>query len=280
MFTQKTIGVLGAGNMGEALLRGLLRASLVEPDRLIASSLEEDRLGELRDDLGIRVTADNRQLVQDADIVIVCTKPHTVLPLLTSLRSEFRPTQTLFSIAAGVSLRAIGELLVQPMPLVRVMPNTPSLIGEGVSAFCLGGTADDSHAQIAAKLFGALGHVHRVEEEQMDAITAVSGSGPAYLFYLLEALHSAADSLGLPQALGRDLVNQTIRGSVLLAEASDQGPSDLRRGVTSPGGTTEAALRVLEDAGFEGLFVRALAAARDRSLELSGTATEEDAGSS
>ena len=280
MFTHKTIGVLGAGNMGEALLRGLLRASLIAPERLIASSLEEDRLRELQGELGIRVTGDNGQLVRDADIVIVCTKPHTVIALLSSLRGEFGPTKTLVSIAAGVSLAALGKALDQPMPLVRVMPNTPSLIGEGVSAFCLGGTADDSHARVAERLLGALGHVHRVEENQMDAITAVSGSGPAYLFYLLEALHGAADSLGLPQALGRDLVNQTILGSLLLAEASEQSPADLRRGVTSPGGTTEAALRVLEDAGFEDLFGRALAAARDRSLELSHVTPDEDSGAS
>jgi len=268
VYVNKTLGVLGAGNMGEAVIRGVLKASLMRPTQIIASRRSEGPLVRLHTELRVRTTTDNAALVRASDVVLVCVKPQNLLPTLAEVREAFRPEQTVISIAAGIPVGAIEEAIGQPIPVVRVMPNTPSLVGEGAAGYCLGAHADAAHALQAAELFSALGIALQVTEEHMDAVTAVSGSGPAYIFYLLEGLYEGAARAGLPKELAEALVKQTVLGAARLVSDTGEDPAELRRRVTSPGGTTEAALKVLAAGGFKALLADAVVAARDRGVEL------------
>jgi pyrroline-5-carboxylate reductase len=268
MYINKTLGVLGAGNMGEAVIRGALKASLMRPTQIIASRRSPESLVRLHTELRVRTTTDNRALIQASDVVVICVKPQVLLGVLAEVADAFTPDHTVISIAAGIPVAAIEQVLNQPVPVVRVMPNTPSLIGEAASAYCLGRYADAAHALEAAELFSALGIALQVGEEHMDAVTAVSGSGPAYIFYLLEALYRGAEEVGLPTELAQALVKQTVLGAARLVSDTGQDPGELRRLVTSPGGTTEAAISVLAGRGFVDAMVDAIRAARDRGVEL------------
>lgn len=268
MFARKRVGILGAGNMGTALIRGFIQAALLAPHQILASRNDGARLQGLADAWGIHPSPDNTSLVLGSDIVILCTKPHMLEAAIGASRDAFRSVELVISVAAGTRLTTLEEALGGSVPVVRVMPNTPCLVGEGASAYCLGTHATEAHGALAAGLFGAVGQVFRVVEGDMDAVTALSGSGPAYVLYLLEALQKAGVASGLSGELSRQLATQTVRGAVCLAESSEETPGILRARVTSPGGTTEAGLAVLTDAGFLGMFQQAIAAAAARSVEL------------
>jgi len=268
LFINKTVGILGAGNMGEALIRGVLKASLMRPNQIIASRRDPERLVRLHTDLRVRTTTDNAALVTASDVVLCCVKPQHALDTLKGLANVFRSDQTLISIVAGVPIDSLEAVFNENVPIVRVMPNTPSLVGEAATGYCLGRYATASHALEAAEIFSAVGIALQAEESHMNAITAVSGSGPAYIFYLLEALYEGASAVGLPRELAEALVKQTVLGAARLVSDTGRHPSELREAVTSPGGTTEAALRVLKDGGFLDLVRDAIVAARDRGVEL------------
>jgi pyrroline-5-carboxylate reductase len=266
-FKDKKIAFLGAGNMGEAMLRGLLKSGLSTPQGLIACDLREEKLAQLSSELGIRTYIDARQAVKQADIIALAVKPQGIVPLLDDLRGQLRPEQLVISIIAGLGTAKI-EAALPGIPVVRVMPNTPALLGLGASAFSLGKIATSAHANMASILLGCLGLVLQVEESQMDAVTALSGSGPAYVFLFMEALESAGKKLGLDGEQSFKLAAQTLTGAAAMIQARADTPEALRRKVTSPGGTTEAAIKVFEAENLRGLVEKAMGAARDRSAEL------------
>ena len=268
MFSTRKLGVIGAGNMGEALIRGALKAGVVHRNRIVATRRDAEALLKLQESLGIATTTDNIALLRDCDVIVLGIKPQGFRPLFEKTRHAFRPDHIVISIAAGITTRWIEDAVGLELPVIRVMPNTPALVGEGMSPYCRGRFADESHALLTAELLSSVGKAVFVREELMDPITATTGSGPAYVFYLVEKMQAAAEALGLPQHLARALVRQTVLGAAKLLIESHDDPAELRRRVTSPGGTTAAAIDVFEGSGTGGVVERALAAACNRAGEL------------
>jgi pyrroline-5-carboxylate reductase len=266
-----TIGFIGSGNMAEALIRGILTAGVYVPQEVYIGDIRRERLRELAGRYGVATRDSNSQVVEQAETVVLSVKPQVMTEALQSIR-EGPTTERLFiSIAAGVKVAKIAAALGD-VPIIRVMPNTPALVGEGASALFANEKAQTLLGK-ALSIFSAVGKAVVVQqEEQIDAVTAVSGSGPAYFFLLMEAMVDAGVALGLPPDVAKDLVLQTAKGAGLLAVAADkngESPAVLRRKVTSPRGTTEAALKVFAAHRFPQSVAEALTAARDRSRELS-----------
>jgi pyrroline-5-carboxylate reductase len=264
-----TIGFLGAGNMAEALIRGVISAKLYSPRDVLISDVLRERLDFLAGKYGVTPVSGNAPLAGASDILVLAVKPQKMAEALDSIGQSVKKDALVVSIAAGIRTARIASILGD-RPIVRVMPNTPALIGEGASAIFANKKAKPA-LEKALKVFTAVGKAVVVEdEEQIDAVTAVSGSGPAYFFLLMEEMNAAARKLGLSEQTARELVLQTARGAALLAAQSAETPAQLRRKVTSPGGTTEAAIKVFGTRDFSALVTDALTAARDRSRELSG----------
>lgn len=267
--TRKSLGVIGVGNMGGALLRGVAGSRVRKPSDVIAYDVDRARLADACAAAGV-AAAKSMAGVCAARTVLLAVKPQVMSEVLAEVAPALHRPVRVISIAAGVRCGTIEEALGGRVPVLRVMPNTPALVGEGAAALCGGRWASPSDLRIAAKLLAAVGKVFVVDEGMMDAVTALSGSGPAYFFLLMEAMAAAGVELGLPADVAAALAVQTALGAGRLAAESPDGPAELRRRVTSPGGTTEAALRVFAEGGFERLVSAAMKAARDRSVELSG----------
>ncbi|MBM4017525.1 MAG: pyrroline-5-carboxylate reductase [Planctomycetes bacterium] len=262
------LGFLGAGNMAEALARGVLRADLLRPRDMLASDPDAGRRRLFERELKVPALEDNRALVERSPVVVVAVKPQVFDKAVAPLGSLFGPKKLLISICAGVSTAHVEEVAATGTRVVRAMPNTPMLVGRGMAAVCGGKHATDTDLAKAQRLLGAAAQVIRVPEDLMDAVTAVSGSGPAYFFYLAEKLAAAGVELGLADEDARLLSRVTFEGAAkLLAESADQ-PEELRRRVTSPGGTTEAAIKTLDAMNFGPTVSAAVKAARDRAGEL------------
>ncbi len=267
------LGFVGAGAMSRALLDGLLGEGLVAPAAVTVTNRRNDRvLAELRDRYGVAATRDKAALAAASDVLILAVKPHDVAEALAELRPFLRREQMLISVAAGVPTGALEELVPQGMAVVRAMPNTSSRVKESATALCGGRWADERSLAVAEEVFAAVGRVSRVPEELLDAVTAVSGSGPAYVYLLAEALIRAAVRLGLDPQVARELVVQTVAGAGRMLLETGAEPAELRRQVTSPNGTTAAALRVFEEGGFLALVEEAVRAAASRSRELAEAA--------
>jgi pyrroline-5-carboxylate reductase len=265
--THPAIAFIGAGNMGEAMLRGLA-ASGHPASRLHAYDPRQEHLQALAAQVGFTAHAEPASAVQGAELLVLATKPQAFGDLLKGLAPLLKPGQAVLSIAAGITLGRLEKALGAERPLVRVMPNTPGLIGQGASAYCLGGSSGPAQALLAERVLKPLGLVIRVQEDQMDAVTALSGSGPAYVFLFMEALQAAGEDLGLAPGTAFTLAAQTLSGAAAMLQQRERSPAELRAAVTSPGGTTAAAIQVLESGGFRELVKEALRAARDRSAEL------------
>jgi pyrroline-5-carboxylate reductase len=263
----KKIAFLGAGNMGEAMIRGLLKAGLSAPEDILAADLRADHLQVLHASLGVRTTTDPVQAAVSSQILVLAVKPQAMPALLASLAGKLHKGQLAISIAAGVRLETM-QVRLGELPLIRVMPNTPGLLGQGASCYCLGTFAGREHGADAEALLASLGLVLRVDESQMDAVTALSGSGPAYVFLFMEALQAAGEELGLDPETSFRLAAQTLKGAAAMIDKREESPQRLREKVTSPGGTTAAALKTFNDNDFQGLVLKAMTAARDRSMEL------------
>jgi pyrroline-5-carboxylate reductase len=261
-----TVAILGAGVMGETLLSGLLRAGH-RPADLLISERRTDRAVELRERYGVEV-ASNTDAATKADTLVLVVKPQDMPALLDEIAPFARVGQLVISLAAGITSGAIEERLPAGVPVVRVMPNTPALVDEGMAALSRGSSCDEEHMLQAEALLRSTGRVIRVPERQQDAVTAVSGSGPAYLFFVVEAMIEGGVHLGLPRSTATELVVQTVVGSAKLLRETGEHPTVLRERVTSPGGTTAAALRELEDHKVRAAFLSALESARDRSRAL------------
>ncbi len=261
------LGFVGAGRMGEAIVRGLLAAGVVRADDVVCSDPEPSRLSELGA-LGVRVTDDNAEVLARADVVVLCVKPQVLGGVLAALDGQFLARHLVVSIAAGIRTEAI-ERHVGAAPVVRVMPNTPMLVGQGMSAICAGSRATADHLDRVTGMLEVLGEVVTVAEADMDTVTAVSGSGPAYLFAFAEAMIHAGVAEGLDPDTATTLVVQTLLGASTML-AADPDPARLRDQVTSPGGTTMAALDEFDRSGLATVVGAAVHAARVRGEELAG----------
>lgn len=260
---------LGAGNMAEALVRGLLAGRVCAKTQLTVTDLRPERLTFFTSSFGVSALSSNTAAVAGANVIFLAVKPQQLAEAVREIAAHVKPEALIISIAAGVRTRAIEALLSPAVRVVRAMPNTPALVGAGVTAICPGQNAGVDEMATAEVLLKAVGFVVRVEEEKMDAVTAVSGSGPAYVFAFMEALLDGAQKLDLPPELARQLVYGTLAGSLKLAVESDATPATLRERVTSKGGTTAAALEVIRERNVARAWVDALAAAKKRSVELS-----------
>ncbi len=261
-----TIAVLGTGKIGEALLSGLLDAGR-SPDDLMFTERYPDRATELEQTYRVRAV-DTATAAGKADVLIVAVKPQDIDPLLTELAGLIRPSTLVVSLCAGLPTALYERRLPDGVPVVRVMPNTPMLVGEAMSAISAGRFAADAHLQLTEELLGSVGKVVRVPESQQDAVTALSGSGPAYFFYLVEAMIDAGIMLGLPRPMVTELITQSAVGAARMLRETGEHPVLLREAVTSPGGTTIMAIRELERHGVRAALLAAIEAARDRSVEL------------
>jgi pyrroline-5-carboxylate reductase len=261
-----TVAILGAGVMGETLLSGLLRAGRRAEDLMVGEK-RRDRADELEQRYGVAVVG-NIEAAQKADTVALVVKPQDMSDLLAEIAPAVRPGQLVVSLAAGITTAFIESRLPEGVAVVRVMSNTAALVDEGMAAISRGSHCDESHLAEAESLMASTGRVIRVPEKQQDAVTAVSGSGPGYLFFVVESMIEAGVHLGLPRSTASELVVQTVVGSAKLLRETGEHPTVLRERVTSPGGTTAAAVRELEDHAVRAAFLGALEAARDRSREL------------
>jgi pyrroline-5-carboxylate reductase len=265
---ERRIAILGAGQIGEALLTGLLSTGWRKPDEIVATVRREERAQELAERHGVRATTSNTEAVNGAAMIVIAVKPQDFDALLGEIGGILSPEQTVLSIAAAVPTTAIEERIAAGVPVLRAMPNTPATVHEGVAGLCAGAHADDEHLARAEDVLLHVGRVVRVPERYMDAVTAVSGSGPAYFALLAEAMIEAGILLGLSREDTTDLVVQTMLGTAKLLRDEKMHPVELREMVTSPGGTTIRAIRELEQAGVRAAFLNAIQAAMDRGREL------------
>lgn len=264
------LAILGAGVMGETVLSGLLRAGW-SPDEIVASHRRPDRAERLRLTYGVAVLG-NAEAATRADTLVLVVKPQDMFDLLREISGALRPGALVVSLVAGIETAAIESRLPELTPVIRVMPNTPAQVDEGMAAISPGAHTDQGHLDHVTTLLSATGRVLTVPERYQDAVTAISGSGPAYLFYVVESMIEAGVHLGLPRATATELVVQTMLGSAKLLRETGEHPTVLREQVTSPGGTTAAAVRQLEDRAVRAAFMTAMEAARDRSRELAAAA--------
>jgi pyrroline-5-carboxylate reductase len=265
---ERRIAILGAGQIGEALLTGLLSSGWRTASELSASARREERAAELRERYGVAVTLSNAEAAAGAALVVIAVKPQDIETLLGEVGPLLQPEQTVLSIAAAIPTAAIERHLGAGVPVVRAMPNTPATVHEGIAGICAGAHAGEEHLTLAEEALRHLGAVVRVSEPYMDAVTAVSGSGPAYFALLAEAMIEAGILLGLSREISTQLVVQTMLGTAKQLRDLGMHPVELREMVTSPGGTTIAAIRELEQAGVRAAFLNAIQAAMDRSKQL------------
>ncbi len=268
MLAGKTVGFIGGGNMGEALIRGLTSAALLHPDRICVYDVLASRMEHLRNRYAVRQAAGVAQLASESQILILAVKPQVMAPVLEELRPHVGHLPLVISIAAGVNLETLSACLPEGTPVIRVMPNTPALVLEGASALSRGGHVTSEQMEQAMTLFKAVGSAIEVEEKWMDAVTGLSGSGPAYFLLIMEAMIDAGVLMGLPRHVARDLVVQTAVGSAVMVRETGKHPAELKDMITSPGGTTIRGLSIMEAAGVRGSLMQAVEAATLRSREL------------
>jgi pyrroline-5-carboxylate reductase len=272
----RNVAFLGGGKMGEALVSGLIRSGARKPDELMITCRREERSRELSERHGVGTTLSNPDAVAWADSLVLTVKPQDMETLLGQIAEHVDTEQLVISFAAGIRTSFIEKRLRNEPPVVRVMSNVPVLVDEAMSVVSPGSRAEDKHLAVAEELLGAVGRVIRLPESQQDAVTATSGSGPAYFFLLAEAMIEACILLGLSRDVASELIIQTMLGSAKMLRDTGKHPVVLREMVTSPGGTTIAAIRHLEQAGVRAAFLNAIDAARQRSAELARGEDPED----
>jgi pyrroline-5-carboxylate reductase len=261
------IAFIGAGNMAGALVQGLVSASTCAPQNLLLADVNPEALASLQRRHGVRIARDNGDAVDGADVIVLSTKPQ-VLPAVLAEIAPRVGAKLCISIAAGVPMAALEQKLGAQARVVRAMPNTPALVQAGATAIAAGARATASDMDVAETMFRSVGVVERVPETMLDAVTALSGSGPAYVFFMVEALTAAGVQVGLPQATAAALAAQTVYGAGKLLRESGETPEALRAKVSSPGGTTVAGIERLEQRDFRGVIAAAVARATERAREL------------
>ena len=265
--TPRRIAVLGAGNMGRALLRGMLKAHGADASRIVATCRRPESAADLAKELGIDAHTDNVRAAKDADILLLGVKPQILPQLLDEIRAVVPPGRLVVSIAAGVPTSLIEEKL-PGAAVARAMPNLPVVVDAGATAYCLGKHATRDHAQQVRAIFESVGTAHEVDEYLMDAVTGLSGTGPMYVFQFIEGLSDAGVKVGLSREVATQLVIQTVLGSAKMAAATKEHPAQLKDRVTSPGGTAITALHSMERSGLRASLIDAVEAATNRSAEL------------
>ncbi len=260
----ESIGVIGTGIMGTALIRGLLKEKLVNPDQILAYDIINELLMDLVEETGINAALNNQQIVEQSDIIFICVKPQVFLTTLQKLQIAFTSDHLVISIAAGVPLSIIEELTGNSR-CVRIMPNMPFQVGEGAAGYSLGTRNDNRDSEIVEIVFGSLGKVFQFPEYLLDAVTGLSGTGPAYVFVFIEALADGGVLAGLPRREALILSAQTVMGAAKLLLEQNVHPGILRDAIMSPGGTTASALQLMEARGFRSILIDAVEAATKKS---------------
>ena len=265
---EKKVGFLGAGNMAEALIRGLIKTGLVRPEAILASDVRLDRLEELGKLYGIHTLSDNSLLVKRADVVILAVKPQVIREVAEEVRPAIKRDTLVISIAAKVSTETLRRLLPDSVRLIRVMPNTPALVLEGATAVARAGGLDPGDLELAHEIFSAVGKVVILDEALLDAVTGLSASGPAYVALVIEALADGGVRAGLDRQTAMTLAIQTVLGTARLLLETGKHPAELKDMVSSPGGTTIAGIQALEEGGLRSALINAVERATLRSKEL------------
>ncbi len=276
MLMSKTIAIIGSGNMGEALLGGLIKANLTKPENIIATDIFESRLQTLKDNWGVQTTLKNNKAVEKADIIVLCVKPQTIQTVLDQIKPAVKKEHLIISILAGINTHTIQSVLDKHNPVIRAMPNIPAVVDEGATGICLGQHAKKVHKELAMQIFSSVGMVEVVPESLMDVITGMSGSGPAYIYMVIEALTDGGVMMGLPRDVATRLATQTVLGSAKLVRETNVHPAVLKDQVTTPGGTAISAIKELETHGLRPMLIRAVETATKKSKELSQLLTEEN----
>jgi pyrroline-5-carboxylate reductase len=265
--SNKKIGIIGAGAMGGALCRGLINAGAAPASAILISDPHTEHLNALAKSMGVRCTGDNAQVASESDILVLAVKPHTVPAVLNDIK-QMQPGQLLISIAAGVRIATIEHALANPVPIIRAMPNTAAQVNAGACAYAGGTHASDADLAAAAAIFQSVGTAIQVDERMMDAVTALSGSGPAYVYLMIEALVDGGVKAGLPRDMAHQLASQTVLGAAKMVIETGLHPAQLKDMVATPSGTTITALAALEHAGFRAALIDAVERAAIRSAEL------------
>jgi len=276
------IGFIGAGNMGQAMIGALLKSQCSASSELFVCDVIQKPTDSLRKNYNINVLSNNKMLVETCDVIIFAVKPQSIEQVLSDLKSssafsKLSDKKIFISIAAGTPIRKFENYIYgdledaqkKQMPILRAMPNTPALVLSGMSGICANGNATTEDIELATRILSSMGKVIQCQESDMDAVTAVSGSGPAYCFYLAEAMIEAAESLGISKENAAEMTAATLKGAMILLENQSISAKELRQKVTSPGGTTEAAIKVLDDHSVKKIIIQAVTAAAQRSEELS-----------
>ncbi len=270
MFGDKRIGFIGAGNMASVLIKGILKARLVDDNSIYASDIDLEKLDSLKSEYGINtVFKDNKKIVNECDIIILAVKPQIMEKVMKEISGSLTSEKLIISIAAGISTEFIDSFANNtPLRIIRAMPNTPALIMEGATAICPGEKISEDDLRIAKEIFSAVGVVAIVDESQMDAVTGLSGSGPAYIFMIIEALSDAGVKMGLSRDISMKLAAQTVMGAAKLQIDTGMHPGRLKDMVTSPGGTAIAGIHTLEQGGLRTTLINAVEQATLRSIQL------------
>jgi pyrroline-5-carboxylate reductase len=255
----KQLGVIGVGVMGQALIQGLLKHHVLQPHQLWATARTEATCQQVRDQLGIQALREYTPLLADTDVLLLCVKPHQAIKLLQKLSADGLPAETLvISIAAGVSITQLEGALSGSNPVIRAMTNTPCLVGQGMTTICSGSHALPTHRMIAQRIFESVGKCLEMDETYFDAVTGLCGSGPAYMYLIMEALADGGVRVGLPRAKALQMVAQTVLGAATMVLESGKHPAALRDDVTTPAGCTIGALLTLEDGKIRSVLARAV----------------------
>lgn len=263
------LAFIGAGSMAESILTGILNSEFLPNDRIyVTNKADKERLAFLEKQYAVQNTDDKRKIVDGADMVIIAVKPYDLEAALTSINGYLKTDQLLISVVAGVSTDMISQLIEKEVPVIRAMPNTSSAAGQSATAVTRGKFASEQHLQTAMALFNTIGTATEVDEADMDTVTAISGSGPAYVYYLVETMEQAAMEAGLDHETAHALITQTIIGAGEMLKTSGLNPSQLRENITSPGGTTQAGIEALTNHRFQELIMTCVNSARERSIEL------------
>jgi len=264
----KNLVLIGGGNMGTALLRGILKAKLTAPQRITVVDVHQGKLEELKSTYRVHTATDPVAAVARAAIVVLAVKPQTLGSVLEGIKEAVRPDQLIISIIAGARSADIRDRLGKRNPVIRVMPNIAATVDAAASALSGCEPATEEHFRVAEAIFGAVGDVVRVDEEHLDAVTGLSGSGPAYIYMVIEALCDGGVKMGLPREIAMKLATQTVFGAAKLVKETGQHPATLKDQVTTPGGTTISAIHELEERGLRAMLISAVVTATERSREL------------
>jgi pyrroline-5-carboxylate reductase len=268
MFAKTKIAVIGAGKLGEALIAGMMDARIVKKDQFIATAAHRERLDLVQKKLGVKVTLSNGEAVRKAHLILLCVKPQVVEEVLRQIADDMTPAHVLISVAASVSTRFMESILVKPIPVIRAMPNTPCQIKEGMTVVARGTHATDAHVEAARKMFEAVGRCLILDEKHMDAVTALSASGPAFVYTIIESLIEGGVRVGLPRDAATLMAAQMIHGAANMVLETGEHPAKLKDIVTTPAGCTVDGLLELEEGGLRVTLIKAVDRATRRAREL------------